>query len=409
MPTWVKVVLALSFVAGVSAQERFTIERVEIRNAQQISARVLAAETLLREGSEVSEDDVRAAVRRLTRLPFVFAADYTLENGSDQSRRIVAISVRENHRYWFFVDGRFAQEYEPVDALDYDFPDPTADWKHAAAGARWLFGDGGVAHFGMTVLRSRHLFRKNYSAYELGYTRHRILGTPLFATVIVRTPVDSVEERTFTPEVVVGFPLSATQTVKLEYEDTSFRNQTVEVGGTKFRRLQAERHLAASWTFDTTDEPFVPMRGSFVKVEPFVWTGDRASFSGRPGGFVSTADHSTETGVDLAAEQHWRVSEVSSVFAGVLAGWSTIDFRPSPSTLPVDEELRASFEVIEGGYARKIWRSHVEVSGRVVLNQVSDDDDESLARLTETSYEVSAAWTRRSPRYTLRLGFAYVD
>ena len=409
MPTWVKVVLALSFVAGVSAQERFTIERVEIRNARQISARVLAAETLLREGSEVSEDDVRAAVRRLTRLPFVFAADYTLENGSDQSRRIVAISVRENHRYWFLVDGRFAQEYEPVDALDYDFPDPTADWKHAAAGARWLFGDGGVAHFGMTVLRSRHLLRKNYSAYELGYTRHRILGTPLFATVIVRTPVDSVEERTFTPEVVVGFPLSATQTVKLEYEDTSFRNQTVEAGGTAFRRLQAERILAASWTFDTTDEPFVPMRGSFVKVEPFVWMGDRASFSGRPGGFVSIADHSTETGFELVAEQHWPLSEVSSVFGGVLAGWSTIDFRRSPSTIPVDEELRTSFEVIEGGYARKIRRSHVEVSGRLVLNQVSDDDDESLARLPETSYEVSAAWTRRSPRYTLRLGFAYVD
>src|SRR5687768_13682856 len=88
------------------ADERFTIERIEIRNAQRIAPQVLAAETLLREGSEVSEEDVRVAVRRLARLPFVFAASYALEPGSDQARRVVVINVTENRRLWFLLDAR---------------------------------------------------------------------------------------------------------------------------------------------------------------------------------------------------------------------------------------------------------------------------------------------------------------
>src|SRR5688500_7442133 len=54
--------------------ERFTIERIEIRDAQRIAPQVLTAETLLREGSEVSEEDVRAGLRRLARLNFVLTA-----------------------------------------------------------------------------------------------------------------------------------------------------------------------------------------------------------------------------------------------------------------------------------------------------------------------------------------------
>src|SRR5687767_15591442 len=128
-----RILVAVCFTMSalyVSAQERFTIERIEIRNAQRIDAGLLAAETLLREGSEVSEEDVRAGVRRLTRLPFVFTADYTLEPGSEDTRRVVVITVRENHRYWILLDGRFSQVHNPIDMLDYDFPDPTADWKH---------------------------------------------------------------------------------------------------------------------------------------------------------------------------------------------------------------------------------------------------------------------------------------
>lgn len=406
MKRWIVVLVCLA-VPAVHAAERFTIERIEVRNAERTSTNVLAGETMLREGSEASEEEVRDGVRRLARLPFVFAADYVLQPGSDASRRIVVITVRENRPLWFLLDGRFAQVQEPVDMLDHDFPDPTAEWKHAAGGVRWLFRDGGLAHFGMTVLRNRHLFRKNYSAYELGYTRHRILGTPLFATAIVRSPVDSLEEKTFTPEAIVGFALTPNQTLKLEYEDTSFRRDTIRIAGVDFLRLQAERNLAASWTFDTTSDSFAPTSGTFVKVEPFVWMGDRASFSGRPGGFDAVADHATATGVDVTAKRHWQISDVSTVSAGLLAGYASIEQRRNPAQPGSNADWRNSFEVLEGGYRRRIRGSHVEASGRIVLRQLRDEV--FVSEPETTSYEASVAWTRRSPRATLRIGFGYVD
>lgn len=402
------ILIAACFATSALAEERFTIERIEVRNAQRISPSFLAAETMLREGSEVSEDDVRAGIRRLARQPFVFAADYALEPGSDATRRVVIINVRENHRYWYLADVRAVQESDPVDAVDYDFPDPAAEWKHAAAGARWLFGDGGVAHFGMTVLRNRRPLGKNYSAYELGYTRHRILGSPVFATMIVRSPVDSLEEKTFTPEVVVGMPLTADQTITLEYEDSSFRDDQFTILGNSFRRLQAERTLSASWTLDMRNEPWVATRGTFLKVEPYIWMGDRASFSNaRPGqSFQPNAHHITATGFDLTAEHHWQWSDVSSVSAGVLAGWSSVRERQNPETPSSDVTWRPTFEVIKGAYARKIRSSFIELEGRVLFRQVSGAEGRGL---TGTSYEIAAAWARRSPRGVLRLGFGYTQ
>lgn len=58
---------------------------------------------------------MRAGVQRLMRLPFVFTAGYALEPGSDDTRRVVVFSVRENNRYWFLLDGRFGHVNQPVD------------------------------------------------------------------------------------------------------------------------------------------------------------------------------------------------------------------------------------------------------------------------------------------------------
>jgi len=403
-----RAVLIISIASSVFAQERFVVDRVEVRNAHRADPQYLAAETLLHEGTEVSEEDVRAAVRRLTRLPFVFAASLALEPGSNERRRVVVITVTENRRFWFLGDGRFTEFHEPIDLLDYDYPDPSAEWKHAAGGVRWLFGDGGVAHFGMTVLRNRHPIRKNYSAWELGYTRHRLFGTRLFATAIARSPVDSLEEKTFTPEVIVGMPLNADQTVTLELEDTSFRDDRFRIGTETFDRLQKERNIAASWTLDTRNDTYAPMSGAYVRVEPSLWMGDRASFSSArpPLQFQRVAQHIDARVLDLTAERHWPLSDVSSVSAGLLGGWADVRDRQNPRTAASNATWRSTFEVLQGGYARKIRWGHLHFEGRAVLRQASDD-----ARVpegfTDPSYEASVLWAWRIPRATLRLGVTW--
>lgn len=404
-------VILVSAVSA-SADGRFTIDRIEVRNAERLPAALIARETLLREGSEVSEEDVRAGVRRLVCLPFVFRADYALEAAGEPSRRVVVVTVKENRRFWFLVDGRGILLHEPAEATDYDFVDPTAEWKHAAAGMRWLFGDGGVAHFGMTVLRTRNGYRKNYSAYELGYTRYGLAGTRLFATAIVRSPVDSLEEKTFTPKLVVGFPIAADDTLTLQVEDTSFRDTTKNILNAEFRELHFEREYSAAWTHDTRNDPYAAMRGAFLRVEPYAWMSDYASFSfARPPQlFTSRADHTNTIGVDVTAERHWPLTDVSSIRGLVMGGWASTESRQNPAGGSRQLRWRPSYEVVGAGVARKIRGFHVEVDGRVMFRQISSDqNDGALDDLTGTSYELGAAWVWRNPRATIRLGFAYTN
>jgi len=64
-----------------------------VRKASRVSPQIVIAESLLREGAEYSEDDLRAASARLRRLPFLLSADFALEKGSERGRYLLAISV----------------------------------------------------------------------------------------------------------------------------------------------------------------------------------------------------------------------------------------------------------------------------------------------------------------------------
>jgi len=383
---------------------RFSIERIDVRNAHRIVPGVIAAETLLRVGGDYSEEDVRAAVARLARLPFLASADYSLENGSDGAHRVVVITVRELRPLSFLGDGRFLMLNGTASLLelDYDYTDPTTQWKEAAIGVRWLAGGHGYAHAAMTVLRTRQSFAKNYAAWEIGYTHHDLFGTRLFATVNVRTPVDSVGEATFSPSVTVGLPLTASQTVTVDLEDTLFVKDTIQLLGVSYDRMHAERRRSASWTYDTTDGPFVRTRGRFVRVTPYRWMRDDTDVRSVPRtpAFVRTATHINADGVDVAALQYWPLSESRSVFGGVTAGWADVDGD--------SVHRRPSFGVLEGGYSRRLGLrdARLELEGRLAMYR---PDLQNTFRLNDhdRSAEVLVSWAWKSEWGTVRVGAGY--
>ena len=86
--------IAVSALAQDAAPPRFFIERIEVRNAASRRRRELViAESLLREGTEYSEDDLRAAAARLSRLPFLLSADFALEKDRSRGRYVLVIHV----------------------------------------------------------------------------------------------------------------------------------------------------------------------------------------------------------------------------------------------------------------------------------------------------------------------------
>ena len=385
-----RILIALALSAITFSAFGVTIERIEVRGAQRVPVRIIAAETLLREGKEYSEDEVRNAVARLNRLPFLASADYALQNG------VLVINVTEVRRFSFLVDARGIALHDDFNPhkTDYDFPDPTAEWTNAAAGVRWLTGGGGIAHFGMTVLRNRHAFGTNYSAYELGYTQYDLLGTRVFATVNVRSPVDSLDEKTFTPEIIAGIPLTPSQTLTLDYQDTLFRKQTIQILGTDFRLLHAERLITLDWTYDTRNQPYAPARGTFVRIAPVRWMRDDASFRSLPGRFEPTSTHINASGVDFAALRYWELSKVNTVSGGVLGGWANFENSDNRRSRP-------AYEIVQGGWSRPFAAGRLALDGRLVMHQHSGLTDH------QRSYEAAVSWVRRGVWGTLRLGAAY--
>jgi hypothetical protein len=399
-----------SIALSAMAQERFLIERIDVRNAQHVSARVIIAETTLREGMEYSEEDVRVGVARVNRLPFLLSADYALEKGTDQGRRVLVINVTEMRRLSVLVDGRGLLGDASHRTLDYDFDRPAES--NDAFAVRWFAGDRGTFHFTMAVRRGRQSFMHRYTAWEIGYTRYNLFGTRAFATFNIRTPVDSVNERHFTPQVAAGIPLTTSQTLSVEYHDTTFFKESLEIFGTRLDRQQAERVISLAWTYDTTDQPFAPMHGTIVRIAPLRLMAERASYNSIPRStaFAAYAEHVNTNGIDVAALRYWKLSEVNSVFAGVVAGLASLEDRIHPVSLS-SQDRSSRYEIVQAGYTRDLGdggsrggRSRLEIEGRFRMGQ---EGVASGAGDHEHAIEVAANWVWRSVWGNLRLGVGY--
>jgi hypothetical protein len=366
---------------------------------------------------------LRAAEARLTRLPFLLSADFALEKGSDRGRHVLVITVAETKPFFFLVDASPTLWDDSRRTVDYD-ADPGAESGDAAAGFRWFVGGRGIVHLGVTARRDRQAFTSSYAAAAIGYTHYDILGTRAFATLNLRLPFDSPAEGSLSPQLVVGIPITATQTVTLDYEDTFFRRDTVRVLTYKFDRQDTERLISLTWTYNSTNEPFVPTRGTIVSLSPLYSMRDRAGYQflrivpdPNPAPPDAFAQHVNGRGADFSAVRYWELSEKDSVSAGVVAGWARVDDRIHPTSVREDIRWKPRYEILRTGYSHSIWRgeprdgdSRINIDLRYVARQRDVEQGRSAFGVTpdeEKTLQASAGWVRRSAWGTLRLGVGY--
>ena len=421
--------LAVLVLAGTAlAQEpaRFLIERIEVRNAQRVKPQLILSESLLREGQEYSEAELSAAAGRLSRLPFLLSVDFALEKGSDRGRFVLVIHVTETKPFFFFIDARPTVIDDSRRSLDYEI-DPGSESKDAALGFRWFVGGRGIVHLGTTGRRSRQGFTSGYSAWAVGYTQYDLFGTGAFATLNIRRPFDSPAEGLISPQLVVGVPVTTNQTLTLNYEDTNFRDDDIQFLGLDFHRQDKERVMSLAWTYNTTNQPFVPTRGTILRATALRSMRDRSGFLffgpiGDPNNPdplpTAYAQHMNGSGIDLAASRYWELSELNSVSAGALAGWASVnDELVPPLFRPRSIEWRPAYEILHAGYSRNLWRgdanrgdSRLELDARFVASQRNVQEGQEAFGATpnkEKSFQLSASWVRRSSWGTLRLGAGY--
>ena len=174
--------LALAAIAPPARADdpSFLIESITVAGAVRSSDRIVIAETRLREGRTYTEGELRDAMARIQRLPFVIDADFRLGKGTAVGRYVLIITIREMKP--FFVTARSATRWSLDDRFEFRPGQPPVKAgsdvhqfrsDELALGTRWFVGAKGVLNLAAQV-QGNDRYTMTYSQYDLFGTRASI-------------------------------------------------------------------------------------------------------------------------------------------------------------------------------------------------------------------------------------------
>lgn len=415
----IAVVLTLAVAAAGQdapppAEPRFFIEKIEVRNAKRVSTDIVIAESRLRAGQEYTEAELADAAVRLERLPFLVSVDFSLDKGSERGRYVLVMTISETKPFFYLLDMR------PIggDIIDVDYSDRLgASENQASVGLRWFLGRRGMAHVGLVSRNDNRDFTRDYTAIVAGYTQYDLFGTRAFVTLNLKRPVDvGGAGPSVSPQIVAGIPLSPNQTLTLTYDETRFSRGTVGFGEHTFEHRDDERMLSARWSYNTTNDPFLPTEGLLLTFSPLVAQRDSAGgfyFVDGEGKFhVETeTEHLNSVGFDFSAARWIELSEKDSIVGGIEGGWGDVDVRNSQLGRPGSYE--SNYWTLHGGYSRSLWNRERQKKGDSRLEATlrytnrNGGGHRRYAVYQQDYLQVSGSWVRRSSWGTFRVGLGY--
>lgn len=406
-----KLLLLLLLTTPVFADDALLfVERIEVRNHKRVSPDVVIAESRLHEERAYSEADLRDAATRLSRLPFLLSVDFSLEKGSERGRHVLVLTINETKPFFFLLDG--ITYFEDDVRTDVEYEDrPSGSSENLALGFRWFVGRRGAVHVGFAGSGTDRAFTREYASFVAGYTQYDLFGTRAFATLNLKRPVEGYGEGLLSPQLVLGIPLSPNQTVTLEYDETRFTGEKRTFDGIEYENSLGQRMVSARWSYNTTNDPFFPTRGTLLNVAPhFGWADGVSTYWVSGDGAEAEAFHSRIYGARAEATRFRELSERSSVWGDLRGEWAHND-RRSDHFAPFD--LTASSAGAGVGYAFSLWsperRAHGDSRFEVIARYTNRTDPEydSFYEPEAHVYQVSGAWIRRTSWGTLRMGVGY--
>lgn len=465
MTRFLRFLLLCSFAASVQAQEppapepaSFLIETITVETPGTKAAGIIESETLLKEGGTYTEDDLRRAVARVHRLPFVLDANFSLRKGSE--RGAYELVIQANTARWFFFDrtvhfARFDQLYTlgSFGSFGSIGDNDTTSWSHSGLiGGRVFPGRSGVLYgsFGF-----QNDFASEANGYRLGYTQYNLLGRGIVADLsFARNDCCSTQVLPFgiDPQLTswdwlddeqaslsLAIPLAPHRSLQVGWTERSGRarnrRQVLEpfwdqVQDAVFDGDQDSRHLEARWVQDTTDDPILPSRGTVVSASLEHDSYQADGLRGRryvrvpEGGFVFDREvdlprfDGEQLVASASATRHWSVTPRQSVSAGgqISAGRSQltglmIDDRLLPKT---DLDLYGGS--IRAGHLVRLWSLrepgnlgdlYLDTAVTYGIESTSPGlglRDNPLERL-----DLTTTLTYRSQWGRVRLAFTYLD
>jgi hypothetical protein len=309
---------------------------------------------------------------------------------------VLVLTVQETKPFFYLIDA--VAFFDPQDGpLSADEDSRGATSENLALGFRWFVGRRGAVHVGLSGIDHDREFAREYGAFSVGYTQYDLFGSRAFATLNLRYPIDASGKAALSPQLVVGVPLAANQTVTMLYDE-------LHTGAF------AQRLVTARWSYNTTNEPFFPTRGSHVYAGPVAGWID-----GTPrGNPYRRATHSNFLGVEGGAARYFELSERDSVWTDLRAEWARNDYRDPE--IPEGRDQSTRYGSIGAGYSHSLWSreerangdSRFEITARYSRRSRSLEERSVVFTAPDRNVtQVGAAWVRRSSWGTVRLGVGY--
>ena len=284
----------------------FQIETITVE-AERLSPEIVLSESLLREGREYSESELREAVHRINRLPFVLLAEFSLRRGSERGRYELVIRVYEARR-WFSQLALGLAVDDPVDRFRAGgFGDSllgSDDDFDALIGRRFAVGRRGIlfASFGTEA-----------GLFAVGYQRYNLWDrNVLFSVTLGGEEEDNSRSRRVRAQL--GIPIRGNHALRLLAGWNRFEYSSRFFGGSESR----DTELELAWVFNSLDDPVLPREGLLLELG-LVWSerDDRDVFRFVDGSVVREDFSQERLGLVGSASRHWPVGARQSFSAGV--------------------------------------------------------------------------------------------
>jgi hypothetical protein len=387
--------VTLPVAAQTPGPPRFLLESVVVEGVQRDAVRqIVTSESLLQPGREYTEQELREAVYRIKRLPFVLDAEFALRKGGERGSYELVITVEETRLFFFSAD--VGGLYDGNDER-FDPDDDRIDWgANATVGGRWFVGSQGL------VFASAQGYDTVGPAFaQAGYTRYNLFGRGGFASVALSTDIsDEFDGDFWQGGLSMGLPIVGNHSLRAdlgwyESEDNTF-----------FSSRSETRTLALAWIYDTTDDPIFPTSGTrLVGSTSYAESEQRSEFDDFQ--FRDTTD---SHGFSFGARRHWALTGRQSVSGELLSAWYHYD---SDSDLSGDgyeqwNHLAAFTHSTDlWGFAKTErfgdfrWENSLQAYG--------SEGDSAFGSSSSIDARLTTALVFRNAWGVTRLSFAYVD
>lgn len=374
---------------------RFLLESIVVEGVQRDAPRqIVVGESLLKPGNEYTEQELREAVYRIKRLPFVVDAAFSLRKGSERGTYELVVTVKETSV--FFYSASAGGLYNGNNGLFQD-EDHISWGAGGTAGARWFVGSQGL------VFGTVHAFdERGVESAQVGYTRYNLFGRGGFATVGLATNVDGDAGDGYQSSLSLGIPIAGNHSIRVDLS-----TQQLDFGRFAGASFERESYAAdVAWIYDTTDDPLFPSTGSKV-------TGSVGYDMFRDeigdilfGRVVSRAEYYQTA---LNGRHHWALTPRQSIGADLGGSINRLDddgdFLSSGVTLySFSAGLLHSMDLWGFEKTERIgdfrWENAVQLG-------YADDDNSFYPNRSDLQLETSLAF--RNTLGVMRLSFGYVE